>query len=206
MATPRSLLVSVLEQLDAADLLLCPGDLCAPFMVDELADGFDELGAVRPGPWIDRETDLPAYTVCGRPPAQAGAALAALSGDGRELAPDEVTVGVPNDEVVPHLSERLEERGLAEHEKYKGVTLTDDGILRARDALQTYCIIERFLANVLDVAEFRAEARELEPVIDDTVAERLDTIIDRNPECPDCFDAETDACCYLDVESETPAD
>jgi Mn-dependent DtxR family transcriptional regulator len=101
---------------------------------------------------------------------------------------------------------KLEERGLAEHEKYKGVTLTDDGILRARDALQTYCIIERFLANVLDVAEFRAEARELEPVIDDTVAERLDTIIDRNPECPDCFDAETDACCYLDVESETPAD
>jgi Mn-dependent DtxR family transcriptional regulator len=101
---------------------------------------------------------------------------------------------------------KLEERGLAEHEKYKGVTLTDDGILRARDALQMYCIIERFLANVLDVAEFRAEARELEPVIDDTVAERLDTIIDRNPECPDCFDAETDACCYLDVESETPAD
>jgi DtxR family Mn-dependent transcriptional regulator len=101
---------------------------------------------------------------------------------------------------------KLEDRGLAEHEKYKGVTLTDDGILRARDALQTYCIIERFLANVLDVAEFRAEARELEPVIDDTVAERLDTIIDRKPECPDCFDAETDACCYLGVESETPAD
>ena len=101
---------------------------------------------------------------------------------------------------------KLEDRGLAEHEKYKGVTLTDDGIVRAREALQTYCIIERFLANVLDVAEFRAEARELEPVIDDTVAERLDTIIDRNPECPDCFDAETDACCYLEVESETPAD
>jgi Mn-dependent DtxR family transcriptional regulator len=101
---------------------------------------------------------------------------------------------------------KLEERGLAEHEKYKGVTLTDEGILRARDTLQTYCIIQRFLANVLDVAEFRAEARELEPVIDDTVAERLDTIIDRNPECPDCFDAETDACCYLDVEAETPAD
>jgi len=101
---------------------------------------------------------------------------------------------------------KLEDRGLAEHEKYKGVRLTDDGIVRAREALQTYCIIERFLANVLDVAEFRAEARELEPVIDDTVAERLDTIIDRNPECPDCFDAETDACCYLEVESETPAD
>lgn len=32
---------AVLDRLEAAELLLCPGDLCAPFMVDELADGFD---------------------------------------------------------------------------------------------------------------------------------------------------------------------
>jgi Mn-dependent DtxR family transcriptional regulator len=96
---------------------------------------------------------------------------------------------------------KLEARGLAEHEKYKGVTLTDDGIVSARDALQTYCIIERFLRNVLDVEEFRAEAKALEPVIDGTVAERLDTIIDRKPQCPDCFDPETDACGCLDVVS-----
>lgn len=101
---------------------------------------------------------------------------------------------------------KLQDRGLAEHEKYKGVALTDDGIERARKALQTYCIIERFLANVLDVQEFRCEARELEAVIDDTVAERLDTIIDREPDCPDCFDAELDACRYLEVEPERPAD
>jgi len=96
---------------------------------------------------------------------------------------------------------KLESRGLAEHEKYKGVKLTDDGIVRAREALQTYCIIERFLANVLAVEEFRAEARELEAVIDGTVAERLDTIIDRKPECPDCFDPETDACACLELAS-----
>jgi Mn-dependent DtxR family transcriptional regulator len=102
---------------------------------------------------------------------------------------------------------KLEDRGFASHEKYKGVTLTDAGIERAREALSTYCIIERFLANVLEVDEFRAEARELEPVIDDLVAGRLDTIIDRNPKCPDCFHAETDACRYLDVEAEeTTAD
>ncbi|MUW14531.1 metal-dependent transcriptional regulator [Halorubrum sp. CBA1125] len=94
---------------------------------------------------------------------------------------------------------KLEGRGLAEHEKYKGVTLTDDGIIQARNALQTYCIIERFLANVLAVEDFRGEARELEAVIDDTVAERLDTIIDREPECPDCFDPEADACACLEV-------
>ena len=101
---------------------------------------------------------------------------------------------------------KLESRGLADHEKYKGVRLTDEGIGRARDALQTYCIIERFLTNVLEVEEFRSEARALEAVIDGTVAERLDTIIDRNPNCPDCFDAETDACDLLDVCPRSPAD
>lgn len=101
---------------------------------------------------------------------------------------------------------KLEERELVEHEKYKGVTLTNEGIVRARESLRTYCIIERFLANVLEVEEFRYEARELESVIDDTVAERLDTIIDREPECPDCFDPETDACMYLEFCVEEPAD
>ena len=95
---------------------------------------------------------------------------------------------------------KLEDRGLAVHEKYKGVDLTDEGIVRARDALSNYCIIERFLANVLEVEAFRVEARSLEAVIDDTVAERLDRLIDRSEQCPDCFDADTDACTLLDLE------
>lgn len=98
---------------------------------------------------------------------------------------------------------KLESRELVEHEKYKGTRLTDGGIERAHHALQTYCIIERFLANVLGVEEFRAEARELEAVIDGTVAERLDTIIDRKPECPDCFDPEADACACLELAFES---
>jgi DtxR family Mn-dependent transcriptional regulator len=101
---------------------------------------------------------------------------------------------------------KLESRGLAEHEKYKGVDLTDDGIVRAREVLSNYCIIERFLANVLEVEEFRAEARSLEAVIDDTVAERLDRLVDRSPECPDCFDPDTDACQYLELTQEHGAD
>ncbi|WP_276270883.1 metal-dependent transcriptional regulator [Haloarcula litorea] len=101
---------------------------------------------------------------------------------------------------------KLEDRGLLEHEKYKGVDLTDDGIHQAREALQNYCIIERFLVEVLEVEEFRAEARQLEGVIDETVAERLDTIIDREPQCPDCFDAEDDVCALLDVEAEATSD
>jgi len=97
---------------------------------------------------------------------------------------------------------KLEERGLVEHEKYKGASVTREGERRATDAIQTYCVLERFLRNVLDVDDFRAEARQLEPVIDDTVADRLDMIIDREPDCPDCFDAEADACGLLEIESD----
>ena len=92
---------------------------------------------------------------------------------------------------------KLEDRDLLDHEKYKGVDLTDEGIAQARDALQNYCIIERFLIEVLEVEEFQAEARQLEGVIDETVAERLDTIIDRPAECPECFDPDADCCSYL---------
>jgi len=94
---------------------------------------------------------------------------------------------------------KLESQGLADHEKYEGVDLTDEGIERARDALRTYCIIERFLVDVLEVEDFQGEARQLESVIDETVAERLDTIIDRRPQCPDCFNPETDVCEFLEV-------
>ncbi|PGF14980.1 transcriptional regulator [Natrinema sp. CBA1119] len=101
---------------------------------------------------------------------------------------------------------KLQDRELVDHEKYKGASLTDEGLERAHNALQTYCIIERFLANVLEVEEFRDEARALESVIDDTVAERLDTIIDRPEQCPDCFDAEADCCELLELEAGSHAD
>jgi Mn-dependent DtxR family transcriptional regulator len=65
----------------------------------------------------------------------------------------------------------LEADGLADHEKYKGVTLTDAGIERTRETVETYCIIERFLFSVLDLEAYRGKARQLEGVIDVTVAE-----------------------------------
>lgn len=89
---------------------------------------------------------------------------------------------------------KLESEGLVVHKKYNGTRLTEQGRHRARESIETYCIIQRFLRNVLEVENFRQEARTLESVIDDTVADRLDTIIDRPAECPDCFDAEFDAC------------
>jgi Mn-dependent DtxR family transcriptional regulator len=102
---------------------------------------------------------------------------------------------------------KLEDQGLADHEKYEGVSLTDEGIMEAREALETYCIIERFLIEVLEVEEFRTEAKQLESVIDETVAERLDTIIDRNSQCPDCFAADDDVCGLIELDAiSEPAD
>ena len=97
---------------------------------------------------------------------------------------------------------KLEAEDLCSHEKYKGVDLTDAGIERAREALQNYCIIERFLLEVLEVEDYRTEAKQLEPVIDQTVAERLDTIIEREPQCPDCFNPDADVCGLIELEAD----
>lgn len=101
---------------------------------------------------------------------------------------------------------KLQDQGFADHEKYKGVSLTEGGIVRAREALQTYCIIERFLIEVLEVEGFREEAKTLETVIDSTVAERLDTIIDRESQCPSCFGPEADVCELLECDAVETAD
>jgi DtxR family Mn-dependent transcriptional regulator len=93
---------------------------------------------------------------------------------------------------------KLAERGLVDHEKYKGTVVTEEGEQRARTAAETYCVIQRFLQTVLEVDDFRDEARSIEAVLDPRVAERLDTLIDRHAECPDCFNGTTDQCEYLE--------
>lgn len=100
---------------------------------------------------------------------------------------------------------KLEAEGLASHVKYEGVTLTDAGIERARATLEQYCILERFLATALEVEGFREEAKQMQPVVDGTVAERVDLIVDRREECPDCFLVEEDRCAYLAAPGDGPA-
>lgn len=92
---------------------------------------------------------------------------------------------------------KLEGDGLISYEKYNGARLTAAGQTRATEAVETYCILQRFLYEVLEVEEYQSEAKVLESVIDETVAERLDTIIDRPEPCPDCFDPQGDACKHL---------
>lgn len=110
---------------------------------ETLAEGFDGLGLVRPAAWREREIELPGVAVCGRPPAQADAALAALSGEGARRAPDEVTVGVPDGEVVPHLSQRLGERGVPTRDA-AGTPLEETRPYRLLEALADYLDGRRF--------------------------------------------------------------
>jgi Mn-dependent DtxR family transcriptional regulator len=89
---------------------------------------------------------------------------------------------------------KLESEGLLRYEKYDGVRLTESGRKRGETLLENSCIVQRFLRDVLDVAEYQDEAGSIEPVLDMEVADRLSLLIDRPPECPKCFDEGTGRC------------
>lgn len=76
---------------------------------EDLAEAFDELGCVVPAAWERREIHIPeeAIRVAGRPPAQVDEVVRCLAGPGSSLAPDEVTVGAPDDALVPFLEQRF---------------------------------------------------------------------------------------------------
>ena len=61
--------------------------------------------------------------------------------------------------------------GLVTHEKYTGTVVTEAGEHQARTLVETYCVIQCFLHTVLDVDDYRREARAIEAVLDPTVAE-----------------------------------
>lgn len=109
------------------------------------ADAFDGLGCVRPEVWREAEIEIPerALAETGRPPSQADEVVRRLSGEGRELAPDEVTVGVPNEEVVPYLEQRFRAYGVP-HRYGPGTGLPRTGPYRLLEAVADYLEGARF--------------------------------------------------------------
>jgi len=107
VADPNGLQRRVIEQLGASAEVL----IGAPA---ELAQGFDELGAVRGEFWRERETSLATerWTVAGDPGQQAEAAAAAIAGFGGAHSAAELSIGVADAEVVPFLERRLAAHGL----------------------------------------------------------------------------------------------
>lgn len=84
----------------------------------------------------------------------------------------------------------LADRGLADYQKYEGVTLTDDGEVAAREFAWRRCVAENFLEDdlELDVAAHReadgadaddtTDPRALGQVLSDEAVHRLKEIVD----------------------------
>jgi len=91
------------------------------FAPEAEALAFDELGCLDAALWKDRDLDLPAdpwadrWHVVDGPEAQAERTVEILAAlDGR-LAAEEISIGVCDEEVAPHLERRLAEEGIAAH-------------------------------------------------------------------------------------------
>src|SRR5215203_6053817 len=98
-----------------------------------------------------------------------------LSGEGaastKEVA-DRLSVSPSS---VSNMFVRLQEMGLAEHERYRGATLTEEGRAEALRLLRRHRLIETFLLECLDYSweEVHEEAESMEHAVSDAFTERL---------------------------------
>jgi len=84
---------------------------------------------------------------------------------------------------------RLAERGLVDHQPYRGVELTAAGRAAAVAAIRRHRIVERFLADMLGYAWNEADrlATSFEHDLPHEVEERLYVALDRPGSCPHGF-------------------
>jgi DtxR family transcriptional regulator, Mn-dependent transcriptional regulator len=103
-----------------------------------------------------------------------------LSEEGAASAKEASTTEVANrlsvsPSSVSNMFGRLREMGLAEHERYHGATLTEEGRAEALRLLRRHRLIETFLLECLDYSweEVHEEAESLEHSVTDTFTQRL---------------------------------
>jgi len=82
---------------------------------EELAERFDDYGCLRPKAWQDATIELrPEQIELAETPAdQATAAAHTLAGFGARYSADQITIGVPDESIVPYLAQRLAQAGVA---------------------------------------------------------------------------------------------
>lgn len=105
-------------------------------------------------------------------------------------------------EVTPpsatEMAGKLQRDGLVHYQKQKGTRLTPAGKRRARELVRKHCLIERFLVEVLDVGSaFHDEACRMEHAMGDDVARKLEDLVEREDECPGCYDPRQRRCARL---------
>jgi DtxR family Mn-dependent transcriptional regulator len=83
-------------------------------------------------------------------------------------------LGVSKPSVLTALK-TLEEQGLLEHERYKGVSLTAKGKSRAKEIRERHDFLTSFLRNVLGVSDATAEqdACKLEHILSEETFEKM---------------------------------
>ena len=81
------------------------------FAPEALADRFDAHGCLRPEAWQDVCIDLAdrQIEIAGGPAEQASAAIRAIAGLEGRYAADQITIGVPDERLVPYLQQQLGE-------------------------------------------------------------------------------------------------
>ena len=81
--------------------------------------------------------------------------------------------------------QRLDARGLVDHEPYDGATLTAEGRDAARDLHDTYVTLSRFFRDVLELDDHEEEALAIAGTVSPVVADRLaSTLLDDSDASP----------------------
>lgn len=123
------------------------------FAPAELAERFDDFGCVRAGAWrgAELEIDDERIEVVENASEQAAALVEAIRRFGPDLASDELTIGAPDIEVVPYITDVLERCGIRSHSA-GGTPLRRTPAFRLLDALADFADGHRY-------REFAALAR-----------------------------------------------
>ncbi|MDR0759860.1 MAG: metal-dependent transcriptional regulator [Treponema sp.] len=102
-----------------------------------------------------------------------------LSDDGTVRVTDIASrLGVSKPSVLTALK-TLEEQGLLEHERYRSVTLTQKGMVRAAEIRQRHHFLTAFLRDVVGVDDETAEkdACKMEHILSEATLEKMKALI-----------------------------
>lgn len=87
---------------------------------------------------------------------------------------------------VTRMVQRLKEAGCLDHEPYRGVVLTEEGVREALRSIRRHRLVERFLTDVMAFGwhEVHDAADELGAVVSDSLVERMDVMAGHPRRCP----------------------